>query len=366
MQNESTYQTQTEQLELALCHAPDPIREHGYSAAHSRPLVGIRREGGRFDSWRTDPPRAWPYPYIELDAAHVFSVLLLDCDDPEALLAAEDRGALPVPNWQTLNLENGHRQLGFALRDPVARHPKARPDPLRLLARCSEYLTAAAGADPSYTGVLSANPCAPPPGRIVQWGRIQPYPLGELREWVPRGFRAPRPAKSALGRNCALFEAGMKWAGRPVNAGCSVLAMLNATNEATYDPALGFAEVAGIARSVERYRARWIASGWAHRPAWLAKQARLAPRGGKASGRVRRARAELLAERALELRAEGLTVREIAGELEIGESTAWRYLASIPSHEPYTVTSRLMLFTECMSMHRKVVVSGVEKRREKK
>ena len=37
-------------------------------------------------------------------------------------------------------------------------------------------------------------------------------------------------------------------------------------------------DVASIARSIERYRTRWIANGW-HKPAWLAKQARLAPKG---------------------------------------------------------------------------------------
>ena len=109
--------------------------------------------------------------------------MVLDCDDPEALLAAQDRCALPVPNWRVLDPVTQHEHVAYALRDPVARHPKSRPDPLRLLARISEYLTA---ADPGYQGVLAANPTAPPPGRIVQWGRRQPYSLGELREWVPR------------------------------------------------------------------------------------------------------------------------------------------------------------------------------------
>ena len=41
-------------------------------------------------------------------------------------------------------------------------------------------------------GFDAANPTAPPPGRIVQWGRRQPYSLGELREWVPGGFSGRR------------------------------------------------------------------------------------------------------------------------------------------------------------------------------
>ena len=323
------------QLSLVLEYAPPTIREHGYNAAHSRPLVGVRKEGSRWlKTWRTDPPRAWPLSYIQLDAAHVHSVVVLDCDNPEALLAAQDRCALPVPNWRVLDPVTQHEHVAYALRDPVARHPKSRPDPLRLLARISEYLTAAAGADPGYQGVLAANPTAPPPGRIVQWGRRQPYSLGELREWVPRWFRSPRPPVSALGRNCGLFCSGMKWAGRRANEHCSVLAMLTATNEASYPNPLPWAEVAGIARSIERYRRQWIASGWAHRPAWLERQRARGQRGGKVSGRRRRAQAELAAARARELRAEGLTATAIAEELGIGLRTVWRHLAPDRATKP--------------------------------
>ena len=132
---------QSYQLELALEFAPPTIREHGYRAAHSYPLVGIRREGGRFDSWRTDPPRAWPYPYIQLDAAHVFSTLKLDIDNPEATAAAEDRGAIAPYNVQTINPRTGHKHVCYMLATPVARHPEARPAPLKLLSRIAEYFT---------------------------------------------------------------------------------------------------------------------------------------------------------------------------------------------------------------------------------
>lgn len=108
--------------------------------------------------------------------------------------------------------------------------------------------------------------------------------------------------------------------------------MLTATNEASYPNPLPWAEVAGIARSIERYRRQWIASGWAHRPAWLERQRARGQRGGKVSGCRRRARAA-------QLRAEGMTAPAIAEELEVGESTVWRYLASIPSHEANTVNA---------------------------
>ena len=69
-----------------------------------------------------------------------------------------------------------------------------------------------------------------------------------------------------------------------------MLAMLTSVNDCRGPgERISDGDVAAIARSVERYRVRWIANGW-HRPAWLAKQARLAPRGGKASGRASPAR----------------------------------------------------------------------------
>ena len=169
-------------------------------------------------------------------------------------------------------------------------------------------------------GFDAANPTAPPPARIVQWGRRQPYSLGELREWVPRWFRSPRPPVSALGRNCGLFCSGMKWAGRRANEHCSVLAMLTATNEASYPNPLPWAEVA---HSIERYRRQWIASGWAHRPAWLERQRARGAEGGQGvSGRRRRAQAALAAERAHELRSEGLPAAAIAEELRLTSSPA--------------------------------------------
>ena len=121
------------------------------------------------------------------------------------------------------------------------------------------------------------------------------------------------------------FFTGMKWAGRRANEGCSVLAMLSSINACRGSEELvPDSEVASIARSIERYRHRWAANGW-HTPAWLP------PRGGKASGRVRRARAEYRAEKARALREKGHTQREIAEALGVHRTTVYRML-----HEPNT------------------------------
>ena len=63
----------------------------------------------------------------------------------------------------------------------------------------------------------------------------------------------------------------MKWAGSPANIGREVVAVARATNDGL-DVPLGDSEVAGLAKSVERYRRSWIAKGRfyteAEREAW--------------------------------------------------------------------------------------------------
>ena len=81
----------------------------------------------------------------------------------------------------------------------------------------------------------------------------------------------PVKPTTEAGRNCALFVALMKWAGSPANIGREVVAVARATNDGL-DVPLGDSEVAGIAKSVERYRRSWIAKGRfyteAEREAW--------------------------------------------------------------------------------------------------
>ena len=144
---------------------------------------------------------------------------------------------------------------------------RARARPLRLLARATEYMAQKVEADPGYGQVLSHNPMVPVASQHLQtdWLRKQPYPLQEIAEVVPFGWRRPAVPSTGIGRNCSLFDAGMKWAGSPANLDVSVLSALMAINAEvarTHDkPPLDAGEVAGIARSVERYRRRWVERG---------------------------------------------------------------------------------------------------------
>ena len=280
--------------QLALDFAPAQVRSHGLRDAHTHPQVA-RRKG---ESFRVPASQAWVFAYLELRAGNSWPLMGFDCDVPSAVVDAlywnhhgGDGPALPRPNMVVERRSNSHSHVSYFLAKPVHRGATAREAPLRLFARISEFYRQALGADPGYNGVLTHNPMrsAHRHGEfLTHWGCNRPYSLSELAEPIPRGWRLPVKPTTEAGRNCALFVALMKWAGSPANIGREVLAVARATNDGL-DVPLGDSEVAGLAKSVERYRRSWIARGRfyteAEREAWGRV---LGVRGGPASGASRR------------------------------------------------------------------------------
>ena len=67
--------------------------------------------------------------------------------------------AFPEGGWTAPSGDpSGHAHAVFSLRKPVFRGERARPFPLAVLARCSEWLLAALQTDAGFTGVLVSNP----------------------------------------------------------------------------------------------------------------------------------------------------------------------------------------------------------------
>ena len=169
------------------------------------------------------------------------------------------------------------REHGLHQRD---KHAAARAAPERYLSHVAEYYHAALGADPAFNG-LGRNPAHP--DAKVLWGAPRPYTLDQLASILPFNWRRPKVATTGIGRNNDLFRTGLRWAGREANAGLAVLPALHAVNAEVAalhgKPPLPDAEVAGIARSIERYRERWARQG--HKPSWLARQAARGRKGGR-------------------------------------------------------------------------------------
>ena len=260
------------QLSLPLGFAPQAIREHGLRAAHVRPRVGCRSRDGGFWTGRVPASHAWAYPYIETgDAGATWATLVYDCDDREAM----QRGLADLPpyNWAVWTPRGAH--LTYCLAVPVGKHDRARAGPERWLAATAEFYHATLGADPAFSG-LGRNPAHP--DAAVTWGADAPYSLADLSSVVPFGWRKPRVSMTGIGRNRDLFMATCR-GDRSVPA----LTIAHAMNREVADrygrDPLPDAEVAAIARSVERYRRQWERQG--HSPAWLARQAARGRKGGQ-------------------------------------------------------------------------------------
>ena len=304
------------QGQMALDYAPPVMIEHGYSDAHTWPLVSLGKDGnGNFSpSFRIHPSKAWDFPSVELRAANSWPALIFDIDGRARVAKAWSefvRGGLPAPCW-IVQRHGGGAHAVYTLEKPIHRGDRARVAPLRLAARVSEYLGEAIGADRGYNGVLSHNPTYD--GMLLDGNNFYTtwwatgYQLPALAEYIPEGWRRPRMSRTEQGRNVDLFNAGMKLAGSIANVDNEVLPVLEALNAELETP-LGLNEVKGIARSVERYRRRWIESGRFYsegeRMAWGTRM-------GRASGRARRAKTAERDRHIAYLAGQGLTQREIA------------------------------------------------------
>ena len=293
---------------------------------HRRPLCSMGRDSaGRWSgTYRRDPQTAWSaFRHVQHDTGSSRVGLFLDVDRIASVHEAVDRALLPFPTVLLTRAANGHEAAAWVLDVPVHTHPRARRRPMDCLARVSEYFAAVSGADPGYTGLLFRNAgVAKTDGAFIVEESGRTWPLLELLEWVPHGWRRPTRAKlrTGIGRNQDLFASSCRAAGRESVSDAELEALAWSVNMEFGHP-LSDPEVEGVLRNVRKYRERWAARGW-HSRAFLRRQAARGARGGRASGKVRASKAVTSAQAALELRGEGLTYRAIAAELGCSKSRA--------------------------------------------
>jgi len=249
---------------------------------------------------------AWRLPYVQFnDAGATWPCLTFDCDNREAM--ADGLCDLPPYGWLVPTERGAH--VTWVLAAPVAKHAAAREAPRRYLTAVSEYFHHRLGADPSFAG-LSRNPLHSDAGTV--WGSPAPYSLGQLASVIPFNWQRPRVPQTGIGRNRAMFEAGMKWAGDERNRYLPVLRMLQSIRDRVCgafeaDHPYTVSEMRATARYIERRRARWERDGW-HKPAWLAKQRNIALIGGE-KRRAGKADRDLAIIKAV---ADGMSMRAVA------------------------------------------------------
>ena len=319
-ENPTTTDRIPKQLELGIQFAPPKVRLHGLRDAHTYPLVshGKRRDGSFPGSFRVQAAEAWAYREIELRAANSYPSLIFDLDGRDAtqrLAYLIENALLPRFSW-AVTRQSGGTHVVWNLARPVHRGGTARKRPLSKLGRIADYYAIELGADVGYTGVLSHNPMSKAQGRglVTTWGsRRDPYSLEELAAVIPKGWRRPPTPRTAIGRNCGLFASCMKWSGSPANVGCDVLTVALTLN-LQFEPPLPVDEVEGIAKSVERYRARWTFYTPEQRTLWGRERQR---RG--VENRRRRNNLDQRDATIIHLRREGLKQAEIAERVAVSQ-----------------------------------------------
>lgn len=276
-------------------------------------------------------------PYLQLNPPAHRAWIILDLDRTGAAHAWEDAG-LPVPTYCSINPQNGHAHLGYALAEPVCTSAAARLKPLQYLDAIEYAYTAKVRADAAFTGPLAKNPLHPT-WQLWEPANAPVYELGYLADFVDLPTkRLPRVA--GVGRNCDLFETLRYWAyGAVREFWCPggreqwmSAARLHAESLNTFNVPLGSSEVAGIARSVARYVWRTITPA-----SFREVQAVRGRLGGLASGVARLERNEVKRASARLMTLQGMSVRAIAEELNVGKSTVARWV----SHEAMSGNSTL-------------------------
>ena len=176
-----------------------------------------------------------------------WATMTFDCDNRQAMAAGLDD--LPLYSWFVRTRRGGH--VSWALAVPVGKHQAARAAPEAYLSAVAEYYHHALGADPAFGG-LSRNPAHPKADTV--WGRRKPYSLDELSSVIPFNWRKPRIAQTGIGRNRDLFMATCRGDRRRAGADHGTCAESGRGRRIRAFEPLPDSEVAGIARSVERYR----------------------------------------------------------------------------------------------------------------
>lgn len=254
---------------LAIELAPDLVREHGLRETHKYPLCANGKTRGPIDWSARKPVDVAFAQYDSLEfhrSASAVTAVVLDVDGRHAVdrvlqAVYYDLDGIAEPNWWTLRPASGGAHVVWTLERPVLRGERARERPLRKLAVITEYLAERLDADQGYAGILAHNPTPPAgAGLRTEWRRRDPYSLDELARSIPESWRRPVVSRTGIGRNVDVFTSCMKWAGSAANLRDAVIGYAEAVNQ-RMDPPMDFAEVKGIAKSVERYRREWIAAG---------------------------------------------------------------------------------------------------------
>ena len=248
--------------------------------------------------------------------------LVYDVDRPTCVSELTDDLLLPAPHFFVQNPDNQHAHAYYGLETAVHMNPESSQAALRFAAAVDCALTCQMAADGQYSGLIAKNP-AHEHWRTYTINSAS-YELGELAEYLDLEKYSDRRRsypESGLGRNVNLFDKLRRWAYKSIRQGWpnepqwhrAVLERANMYN--VHDNPLPHNEVRHTATSV----AKWVFrnfSAQAFRDTQAARGAR--------KGKQRR---DEMKPKALDMRSQGRSVRDISAALGVPKSTISRWVS---------------------------------------
>ena len=279
-------------------------------------------------------------PYIQHNPPCFITSLVFDIDRSDAYFAWSDAN-LPTPSWIAKNRLNGHAHVGYMLATPVCTTHNAKQKIIEYTAKIQQAYSLALGADKSYSGLITKNPCH------NTWENhifdVQPYELGYLADFVElKELKTDLKEVSGLGRNCAMFDKVRYWAYEAIRARLStgfdkwhseVLQQAKNAND-TFTQPLPYSEVKATAKSI----AKWV---WRNhnsaefQQAFSEKQAKRGKKGAlvananganQKGGKARSKQYYDMRQEALKLKIIGKSIKEISTLLNVHRNTVSNWL----------------------------------------
>ena len=266
-------------------------------------------------------------PYIQVNPPLMTIYFVFDDDKEDSALSWFDAD-LPAPLWTTQNPENAHSHHCYKLEIPLCTSEFASIKAIKYAQAIYYAYALKLGADLSYSQLITKNPLHPQ-WRTTYWTK-QAYSLDYLADFVDIPKKLPKKLEVVgLGRNVTMFEKGRHWAYKAIRDYMhhhssnewerAVRTHLEAINSGFEQP-LPHSEVKATAKSI----ATWVWERFSYGE-FSAIQAKRGAKGGKKGGAIRSAQYEPKREQAVQMKADGMTIKAISEKLGVHRNSvsAW-------------------------------------------
>jgi hypothetical protein len=290
--------------------------------------------------------------YIQQNTPWQLSFMVFDLDYKEAIYAHEKADVL-APSFYVVEPTKTTAHAVYALEQPVLRHNSSNDKPQRLFATLEQAYGEKMGADAGYSGLIMKNPfCEDYKVYLPEERKPLLYSLSDLAEYVDFDSINKKRLRKTIdianayseSRNIAVFDMVRKWAYKAIRNywSCSYESWLSAVNQAVSEAWAGIesdyssashpyliSERKATAKSIAKWTWKNITPAkfqtfveLTHLPH---QQSARGKKGGIASGEARLALSSDKREQARELKAGGMSTRDIAKLLDVNQSTVSRW-----------------------------------------